>query len=197
MKYCSKCKKIYTDGIECECTKEERYSWQEQYEMKELDCEAKCNKCESTENLTYHPPYKWMSMNRTDPAYCTCATCDEQLRKRQEREDSMKWLIIDNYQDETKLCEDKDEVEEFLKYHAEDCDRDSGPLDDVLILKLEPIDRVEESDFKPVFENRNPDTGTYNREPNTHIVFWEGEMFRVEEVSVPELEYDGGRAINW
>jgi hypothetical protein len=197
MKYCSKCKKVYPDGVECECTKEERYSWEKPVVMVELDCEAKCS-CGSTKDLTYHPLYKYTFVNLPDsPAYCICVECDRKRQAHIEREESMKYLILDNYQDENKLCDDKDEVEEFLKYYTEDSECDSGPLNDVLILKLEPIsERLKESDFKP--QREYTEHGYENRqEPNTHVVIWDGEIFRVEEVIVPELEYDGGRSISW
>jgi hypothetical protein len=164
--------------------------------MVELDCEAKC-KCGSTENLTWHEPYKWITQNKIDPPYCRCAACEKKLDDHRAREESMKYLIFDYCQDETKLCDDKDDVEELLKYYVEDFERDSGPLDDVLILKLEPFDRsLKESDFKP---QRDYKDGEFmnSPEPNTHIVVWDGEIFLVEEVIVPELEYDGGKSINW
>lgn len=178
MKYCSKCKKVYPDGIDCECIKEKRYSWEKPVTMIELDCDAKCKKCGSVEALKYHEPYKYTFVNLPDsPAYCECSICEKKLQDELARQESMKYLILDYYRDETKFCDSKD---------------------DVLILKLEPEEgRLKEADFKPVFENYNPDTKKRDREPNTHIVFWDGEVFRVEEVIVPELEYDGGRSINW
>lgn len=196
MKYCSKCKKIYPDGVDCECIKEKRYSWEEPYKMVELDCEPVC-KCGSIEKLTRHNPYRWMSQNKIDPAYCTCAECDKKLEAQIAREESMKYLIFDSYQDETKLCDDTDEVEEFLVYYTNDSEFESGPLNDVLILKLEPFDgNLKESDFKP--QRQYTEHGYENRqEPNTHIVIWDGEIYRVEDVNVPNIEYDGGRSISW
>ncbi|WP_024834116.1 hypothetical protein [Ruminiclostridium josui] len=201
MKYCSKCKKVYPDGVDCKCL-ENNYSdsYLSKYNavMKEVDCELVCKTCGGTEKLsTYHDPYKWMSQNKTDPAYCTCAECDRKLEARIAREESMKYLIFDNYQDENKLCDNTDEVEEFLNYYTEDSEFESGSLNDVLILKLEPFDGIlKESDFKP--QREYTENGYENRqEPNTHIVVWDGEVFRVEEVIVLEIEYDGGRSINW
>lgn len=196
MRYCSKCKKVYPDGIDCECTKVKKYEWEKPNEMVELDCEAKC-KCGSIENLTYHPEYKYSTSSHVDPSYCTCAECDRKQQARIDREESMKWLILDNYQDENKFCDSKEEVEEFLKYYIEDSDRSSGPLNDVLILKLEPLtENLKESDFKP--QREYVEGAFYDKqEPNTHIVIWDGELFRVDEVSTPELEYDGDRSVNW
>ena len=197
MKYCSKCKKVYPDGIDCECTKEKQCSWEKAATMIDLDCEAVC-KCGSTENLTYHPLYKYHTASLKDsPAYCTCAECDRKLQARIDREESMKYLVLDDCQDENKFCDGKDEVEEFLEYYVKDSDRESGPLDDVLILKLEPItENLKESDFKP--QREYTEGGYQNKlEPNTHIVIYDGEKFRVEDVMVPELEYDGGRSISW
>lgn len=195
LKYCSKCKKVYLDRIDCECV-EQKSSWDSTTRMIELDCEPKC-KCGSAEDLKYHEFHSWKHIGISDdPAYCECAVCDKKYRDRIAREESMKYLILDGYQDENKFCDDKDDVEEFLKYYIEDSDRDSGPLEDVLILKLEPIKSVKESDFKP--QREYVEGGYQNKiEPNTHIVFWEEEMYRVEEVMVPELEYDGDRSINW
>lgn len=199
MKYCSKCKKVYPDGIECKCL-ENNYSdsFLSKYnaEMKEVDCELVC-KCGSTEPYLYHEKYEWISSDRVEPSYCTCAACERKKEARIAREESMKYLIFDNYQDKIELCEDKEEVEEFLEYYTEDSEFESGPLNDVLILKLEPFDgTLKESDFKPQREYR--DGEFENRpEPNTHIVVWDGEVFRVEEVIVPEIEYDGGRSISW
>lgn len=196
MKYCSKCKKVYADDVECECTKEKKYDWEKQITMIPLDCEPIC-KCGSNKELTYHPKYVYITSNNIDPSYCRCAECSRKIQLRIDREESMKYLIIDNCQNENKFCDDKDEVEEFLKYYTEGYEFESGPLNDVLILKLEPIKSVKESDFKPVYENYNAETGERNKEPNTHIVFWDEEMFKVEEVIVPEIEYDGDRSINW
>jgi hypothetical protein len=164
--------------------------------MIDLDCEAKC-KCGSEVDLTWHAPYKWSSCSQIDPDYCECAECDRKRQARIDREDSMKYLVLDNYQGENKFCDSTDEVEEFLKYYVEDSDRDSGPLNDVLILKLEPVtENLKESDFKPQREYTSE--GYQNKqEPNTHIVVWDGEMFRIEDVMVPTLEYDGGREISW
>jgi hypothetical protein len=55
---------------------------------------------------------------------------------------------------------------------------------------------LKESDFKP---QRDYVSGSYQnqQEPNTHIVIYDGEMFRVEDVMVPAIEYDGGRSISW
>lgn len=197
MKYCSKCKKVYPDEIDCECTKEKRYPWEKAVSMIDLDCEAKCE-CGLTEDLTYYPLYKFYTASLKDsPAYCRCAVCDKKLQDSIAREESMKYLILDDYQGEDKFCDDKDEVEEFLKYYAEDSDRDEGPLEGVLILKLEPFkDNLKESDFKP--QREYTDGGYQNKqEPNTHIVIYDGEIFRVEDAMVPELEYDGERTINW
>jgi hypothetical protein len=165
--------------------------------MIDLDCEAVC-KCGSTEGLEYHERHSWKSIGlKDDPAYCECAACRKKIRDRIAREESMKYLIIDNYQDENKFCDSTDEVEEFLKYYSEDSEFSSGPLDDVLILKLEPVkENLKESDFKP--QHEYVDGGYQNKqEPNTHIVIWDGEIFQVEDVMVPELEYDGGRSISW
>jgi hypothetical protein len=196
VKYCSKCKKVYPDGIDFECTREKTYSWDKPVVMIELDCEPVC-KCGSTESLTYHPEYKFTTSKGSIPSYCTCAECDRKLQARIDREESMKYLILDSYQDENKFCDSKEEVEEFLKYYVEDSDRDSGPLEDVLILKLEPLtENLKESDFKP--QREYTEGGFLNKqEPNTHIVIWDGEIFRVDDVMVPEIEYDGDRSINW
>lgn len=197
MKYCSKCKKVYPDGIDCECTKEKRYSWDKAVSMIDLDCEVVC-KCGSTEDLTYHPLFKYHTAGLKDsPSYCTCAECDRKLQARIDREKSMKYLIIDNYRDENKFCDSTDDVEEFLKYYTDDSEFEQGPLNDVLILKLEPVtEHLKESDFKP--QRDYIDGGYQNRqEPNTHIVIWDGEIFRVESVTVPEIEYDGGRSLSW
>lgn len=197
MEYCSKCKKVYPDGIDCECTKEKQYSWDRPAKMVELDCEAKCKKCGSAVELTYSPEYKYIYSNHVEPPCCTCAECDRKLQARIDREESMKYLILDGCQDENKFCDDKEEVEEFLKYYVEDSDMDSGPIDDVLILKLEPLtENLKESDFKP---QREYVEGEFlnKQEPNTHIVMWDGEIYRVEDVIIPEIEYDGDRSINW
>lgn len=196
MKYCSKCKKVYPDGTECECTKKERYSWEKPIVIIELDCEPVC-KCGSTENLKYSPEYKFISSNGSIPAYCTCAECDRKRNERIAREKLMKYLVFDSYQDENKLCDDKDEVEEFLEYYTNDSEFSDGPLNDVLILKLEPFDgNLKESDFKP--QRQYTKHGYENQqEPNTHIVVWDGEIYRVEDVNVPSIEYDGGRSISW
>ena len=198
MKYCSKCKKVYPNGTDCECTKAKAYSWEKPITMKELDCEAKCKDCGSIEKLTYHESYSWKRIGLSDdPAYCTCAECDRKFQARIDREESMKFLILDGYQDENKFCDDKEEVEEFLEYYITDSDGDSGPLEDVLILKLEPLaENLKESDFRPQREYVNGEF-LNRQEPNTHIVIWDGEVYRVEDVIVPELEYDGDRSINW
>lgn len=199
MKYCSKCKKIYPDAIDCKCL-ENNYSdsYLSKYnaEMKEVDCDLVC-KCGSAEPYLYHEKYKWISSDRVEPAYCTCAECERKQEARIAREESMKYLIFDSYQDETKLCDNTDEVEEFLEYYTNDSEFESGPLNYVLILKLEPFDgNLKEYDFKP--QRQYTEHGYENKqEPNTHIVVWDGEVFRVEEVIVPELEYDGGWSINW
>ena len=197
MKYCSKCKKVYPDGVDCECIQEKRHSWDRPVSMIDLDCEAVCE-CGSTESLTYHLEYKFVSSDYIEPAYCKCAACQKKLDGERSRQESMKYLIIDNYQDENKFCDNTDEVEEFLKYYTEDSDMDSGPISDVLILKLEPLEQrtLKESDFKP--ERDYVDGSFQNRqEPNTHIVIYDGEIFRVEDVMVPAIEYDGGRSISW
>ncbi|OPX46347.1 hypothetical protein CLHUN_01630 [Ruminiclostridium hungatei] len=200
MKYCSKCKKVYPSGIDCECL-ENNYSdsYLSKYnaEMKAVDCEPIC-RCGSSESLKYHPLHQWNSIGlKDDPAYCTCAECDKKLEARIVREKSMKYLVFDSCQDETKLCDDTDEVEEFLEYYANDSEFESGPLNDVLILKLEPFDgNLKESDFKPQRDYKDGEF-TNRPEPNTHIVVWDGDIYRVEDVIVPELEYDGGRSISW
>jgi hypothetical protein len=166
--------------------------------MIDLDCEPKC-KCGSTDSLKYYKFYNWKHIGLSDdPAYCECAECNRKRQARIDREDSMKYLIIDNCQDENKFCDSTGEVEEFLEYYVKDSDRDSGPIDDVLILKLEPLEQrsLKESDFKP--QRKYIEGGYQNKqEPNTHIVIYDGEMFCVEDVMVPELEYDGGRSISW
>jgi hypothetical protein len=164
--------------------------------MTEVDCELAC-KCGSAEPYLYHEKYKWISSDRVEPSYCTCAECERKQEARIAREESMKYLVLDSYQDETKLCDDTNEVEEFLEYYTNDSEYSDGPLNDVLILKLEPFDgRLKESDFKP--QRQYTEHGYENQqEPNTHIVIWDGEIYRVEDVNVPSIEYDGGRSINW
>lgn len=201
MKYCSKCKKVYTDGVDCKCL-ENNYSdsYLSKYNaaMKEVDCDLVCKTCGSTEQLTtYHESWKWITRDYTEPSHCTCSACDEKVRNERKRQESMKYLIFDSYQDETTLCDEKDEVEEFLEYYTEDSEFESGPLNDVLILKLEPFGgNLKESDFKPQRVYKDGEFMNL-QEPNTHIVVWDGEVFRVEEVIVPEIEYDGGRSISW
>mgnify|MGYP001024314727 CR=1 FL=1 len=199
MKYCSKCNKVYPDGVECECIKKEPGYFKKKAEMMNLDCEPKC-KCGSTENLTYHPVYKYSISGISDrPAYCECSACKEKSIRELARQESMKYLVFDYDQSENKLCEDKGEVEEFLKCHAENWEGETGKLN-VLILKLEPMDRnsLKESDFKPQYKyGAEYGSGRYDREPNTHIVIWDEEVFRVDEVIVPAIEYDGSATVDW
>jgi hypothetical protein len=201
MKYCSKCKKVYPDDVTCECLKDnysDSYLSEYNAEMKDVDCELVCKTCDSKENLsTYHEPWKWLSRDHTEPSYCTCHKCDEKVRIERERQKSMKYYVIDSNQGENKLCDDTNELEEFLEYYTEDSEYESGSIDGVLILKLEPLtDVLKESDFKPQRLYKDGEF-TNQQEPNTHIVIIDDEIFRVEDVSVSEIEYNGGRSISW
>ncbi|GMX64574.1 hypothetical protein Elgi_38430 [Paenibacillus elgii] len=182
MKYCTYCHKVYNDEI-IECTCQTKYTWTRYGEIKTLPIEAKCKKCDSIIDLEYREP--WSSGSYTYGNYCTCAACIDKANKEQERQEAMKYLVIDNYGDETCFCNNKEEVEVFLEEFTRDepWDRKDIVNQDILILKLEELDRVDAKDFK------DP--------KNTHVVVWNNELYRVEEVIQPEMECEGDYSINW
>lgn len=182
MKYCSQCKKIYEDNQECECVNEKKYSWEKQVTMIPLEIEDVCKKCGSKENLRYHPSYKYNNKHlEDDPAYCTCHECDEKARIAYEREEAMKYLILTP--DEDEFLESKKEVEEYLNNLVSDMDYEDT-LEGYLILKLDLVTgEIKADDFK--------------KPNNTHLVFWDYDAYRVEEVIEPTVEFDGNINIIW
>ena len=182
MKYCSQCKKVYSDTQECECINEKKFIWDKEVTMVHLEIEAVCSKCGSKENLRYHPPYKYSSKHLEDDlAYCTCHECDEKSRATYEIDEAMKYLMITP--DEDEFLDSKKEVEEYFNNLVRDMDCEDT-LDGYLILKLELVTGdIKADDFK--------------KPNNTHLVFWDCEAYRVEEVIEPTVEFDGDMNIIW
>jgi hypothetical protein len=171
MKYCVSCKKVLPDETEkCPC---DIYSWSSR-ELKILPIEAVCHKCGSTEELSYQEPWKSSSYSYG----CECAVCKKKVMDYIAREEAMKYLILDGYQNEDVFCDDKDEVEEHFKYYTNEPWEHENSMSDIIILKLEMVSgKVTAGDFKPP--------------SNTHLVFYDGETYRVEEVIEPKLENQG------
>jgi hypothetical protein len=171
--------KIYEDNEECNCVKE-YFSWNKG-KMIPLDIEPICKHCGSKENLKYHEPYVYKTIDEVDPGYCTCYECDEKTYRKYEREEAMKYIIMTP--DEDKFCDSKNEVEEFLEEIASNFDCEDT-FEDYLILKLElRTGELNAKDFK------SPN--------NTHLVFYENEIYKIEEVIEPTVEFSGETTINW
>ncbi len=185
MKYCSDCKNVYPNDQICECVKNPKYSWGKPATMKDVEpgIEVVCE-CGSTSNLTYHERYRFMDGSLSSiPSRYVCAECTEKARIAHEREEAMKFLIINNQDNENEFCEDKAAAEKYLEEYARDLDYDCT-LDDLVILKLELITgEITAEDFL------DP--------KKTHLVFWEYESYRVEDVISPTIEWDGERTVNW
>lgn len=174
MKYCSECKVIYEDSQE-KCPKC-HYS-----QLRELPIEAKCSKCGSREGLRYSPSWKISQYEYGN--YCECEQCRRKLQEYIEREEQMKYLILDKSSEEQIFCDNNGEVEGYLSSYAREWEGDNGRLD-MVILKLYPLKEFpEEKDFK---------------EPhNTHLVIYDYEIYKVERAITPSLDYDGERTVNW
>lgn len=99
----------------------------------------------------------------------------------------MKYLILDGYQNEDVFCNDKDEVENHFKYYTDEAWEHENSMSDIIILKLKlelVTGDIKAEHFKPPH--------------NTHLVFLDGETYRVEEVIKPELENQGSDyTLNW
>lgn len=181
MKYCSECKNVYPDDVQsCTCLQDE---WGEKEILLPLPVQPICEHCGSTENLRYIEP--WTCMDYTYGNTCECLTCRNTVQERIVPEQAMKYLILDNYRDETSFCEDKDGVEDYLSYYLDDPSENSEIIREVVILKLElTTGKITVDSFKPP--------------RNTHLVFWDGETYRIEEVMTPEISFEGyDCAINW
>ena len=172
MKYCTCCKSVKPDdAVSCDC-----HLYEYRGSLEPLPIDAVCRECGSTESLTYITP--WSSGKYTYGNECECAVCKKKFMDEIAREEAMKYLVLDNYQGEDVFCETKDDVEEHLKYYTDEPWEYEGALKDVLILKLEQTTgEIKAEHFKPPY--------------NTHLVFWDGETYRVEEVISPELENSG------
>jgi hypothetical protein len=184
-RYCENCKKIYTDDSQdCECTKVSRYDWQGPVKMIDMeDTPLVCKDCGSTENLIYHEPYKWISINRVTPAFCRCKECEDKREAEIKRQESMKYYLMDNNSDEYKLMDSDRDIKKALEGYTEDCERESGTIDGVLVLKLEPfnISDLDPDDFK------NP--------KKTSIVIIDDEAYKIEDVIEPETDIDADMRI--
>jgi hypothetical protein len=180
MKYCDKCLKVYPDDVtSCNCR--DYLGTSASYNFITLPIEQKCHECGSTVNLTYSKP--WTCGSYTFGNECTCEACREKHRKERERQEAMKYLILDSYRDETEFCDDKEAVEKHLEYYTQDCDA-SDLIENVIILKLEVVeDALKAEQFKDPY--------------NTHLVIMGGETYRVEEVIEPEIEDGLERTIRW
>lgn len=180
MKYCSLCNKVFPDTVEqCLCSDK---SWR-RGELKTLPIEPVCKDCGSVEELIYREP--WKGIYGTYGNECQCAACKKEIEDRIKREEAMKYLILDGYRGEDVFCEDKDEVEEHFKYYMDEPWEYENSMSDIIILKLECVTgEIKAEHFKPPH--------------NTHLVFWDGETYRVEEVIEPELENEGSSySLNW
>ncbi|MDF2650536.1 MAG: hypothetical protein K0Q73_6341 [Paenibacillus sp.] len=180
MKFCSKCKNVYQDGKDqCLCSP---YSW-DQGVLKTLPIEAVCRDCGSIEELIYKEP--WNGVYGTYGNECQCAACKKKIEDRIQREEAMKYLVLDGYRDEDVFCDDKEAVEEHFKYYMDEPWEYENSMSDIIILKLELVTGdVKAEHFKPPH--------------NTHLVFWDGETYRVEEVIEPNLENQGSDySLNW
>lgn len=172
MKYCTCCKSVKSDDVtSCDCA-----LFKYDGSLEELPIQAVCRNCGSTESLFYETP--WSSGKYNYGNECECAPCRKEVEDRIARDEAMKYLILDEYQGETVFCEDRDDVEEHLKHYTEEPWEYEGAIKDVLILKLEQVTgSVKAKQFKPP--------------SNTHLVFWDCEAYRVEEVISPEFENSG------
>jgi hypothetical protein len=180
MKYCSLCLKVFPEEtVECLCSE---YSWNKG-KLKLLPIEPSCHTCGSAEDLSYREP--WKGSYGTYGNECTCAVCIKKTQDSIAREEAMKYLILDNYRGEDIFCNDKEDVEESLKYYTDEPWEYESTMQEIIILKLELVTGgIKAEHFKPPY--------------NTHIVFWDGESYRIEEVIQPELENQGSDyTLNW
>lgn len=181
MKYCSKCKKVYPDDVlDCACLQD---GGEEDKELLPLPVEPICEHCGTTRNLLYIE--HWTCKDYTYGNMCECLICRNTVHEHIAPEEAMKYLILDNYRDETSFCEDKQGVEEYLEYYLDDPSENHEIIREVVILKLElATGKITVDSFKPP--------------QNTHLVFWDGETYRVEQVITPEIDFEGYNcAINW
>ncbi|MEX2462039.1 MAG: hypothetical protein WD469_12235 [Paenibacillaceae bacterium] len=180
MKYCPLCKNVFlNEVVECLC---ESSSYR-RMDLKLLPIEPICKTCGSSENLTYREP--WSGIYGTYGNECTCAVCIKKTMDSIAREEAMKYLVLDSHRDEDVFCNDKEEVEEHFKYYMDEPYEHENSMEEIIILKLELVTgKVTAELFKPPH--------------NTHLVFWDGESYRVEEVIQPELENQGSDyTLNW
>jgi len=182
MEYCSKCLKIYSDNNICECVGKP-YGLKPAT-MQVVDVEPVCKKCGSTNDLKYHERYRYLDGTLSSIlAHCTCAICDEKARLAYEREEAMKYLIINNRSEENEFCESKDDVEKYLDDYVKDFDCEST-MDGVIVLKLELV--TEDINAKDFLDPKK-----------SHLLFWDYETYRVVQVIEPEVEYNGDIAVIW
>jgi hypothetical protein len=182
MKYCSLCKNVLPDeATQCSCDGYS-HSWRNG-QLKHLPIEPTCHTCGSSEDLNYREP--WKGTYGTYGNECRCAVCIKKTQDAITREEGMKYLVLDGYQNEDVFCDDKDAVEEHFKYYMSEPWEFENSMSDIIILKLELVTGdVKAEHFKPPH--------------NTHLVFWDGETYRVEEVIEPTLENQGSDySLNW
>lgn len=179
MKYCTSCKSVKEDHVtSCDCN---WFEWNGRLEP--LPIESVCKKCGSKDNLFYETP--WSAGKYDFGNECECAECKKKVEDAIIREEAMKYLILDEYQGETIFCDGIEDVEEHLKHYTDEPWDYESAIKEVLILKLEEVTgEIKPEHFKPPY--------------NTHLVFWDCEAYRVEEVINPELENDGcSYTLNW
>lgn len=181
MKYCTECRKVYPDTtVECECQKD-RY-WK-RGKIKSIPEETKieCKNCGSTDDLTYRET--WYAGRFKFGDECTCGKCRAELSAHIAREEAMNYVVINNDSGETEFYDGKSDVEEMFEEMAKEIYEPVETLD-ILILKVEKIDGEIRAEH-------------FSSPKNTNIVVWNYELYRVEEVMEPEVEFDGDVTINW
>lgn len=180
MKYCTECRKVYPDTIEeCDCQKD-RY-WK-RGEIKSIPKETKveCKDCGSTEDLTYREA--WYAGKYKFGDECTCRECRSKLAAEVARQEAMNYVVINNDDSEVEFYDGKTDVEDMLEDVAEEMYDPEASLN-MIILKVEKV----EGEITP--ENF--------LSHNTNIIVFDYEIYRVEEVIEPEVQYDGDVTINW
>lgn len=192
LKYCSyySCDRVLPEGFEgdtCPYCEYKNYSFSNY--IKDLPKEAyevemKCKKCESTKDLKYYKIWYYGSRNQYSSGnYYECAECDAKWRAELKRQEEMKFILINDDNENGDLIDNKEAVEKMFEdflgdYYMED---ESNPFEDWVLLKVE---KIEYGPKKEDFEKRN-------------VIQFDDEWYRVEEICDIEYEYSGDHSVSF
>ena len=176
MKYCEKCKKIYSDRKKyCDLDNET--------ELKPIpkDISNKCGDCGS-DKVTYHDPDYILSDGYRIKGRNYCADCNHKRMIRTAELAVTKYAVVfTNGEEDISIFDDTYGAEEFIKDTVANSDYGEGEIDDCIVLEIIPADDITPEMFAS---------------GNSNMLLIESDWYIVKSANHPHLDYNGETSVS-